>query len=1449
MKKSFYKIVVLLVTLLTVVKSANSQAPVLTCSVSSVQTGTPFFLDVQVTYNATCGTPSLQMNLPSGINLNPFYISVGAHPWSPSFSVSSSTLTVNFSSAPTSGSVTTNFQINLEMLKGLVCNNTVFNFKVDFITVNCGTITSNQCSVTGLASNKFTITSTVADGDSCVGGYMFYDISVINGGQIGAYNLTSASITFNTNGASICGIGVVNSNNIITSSVSYTTSGTNVTWNIGTLNVLSSYWTKYRICVYYPCGTFNAVYTGNHAVTLSGTNPCSTISTATTSQPVSLPVNCCSTPGNQPLLQKSLTSWVANFCPGACQTSTYSLTFNNVYSTSTYSNVVIEDVIPAQDSITSFVTDIYSQYTSYPVSVTWQKNGVATWLTGTTVVTPNTTTPVTSLAGWTAGDYVSRIRWVFTSVLPGVAITNNLNFFVINPDHNSLPVNPSDIITNTMLASASSPAFSSTINLPKTVNACPTPIYQYKYINNSGTIVTSQNALPGDTVRFRMIFYNASNSNVSGVTVQDVLNPNFTYVPASDSIYYGSSWWPTSTMFASLPNFNATSPPTGTIVQTSTSPLTWTVPILPGSCTSSKFLIFEFSAKVNAFTPAGSYPNKYTVNGNFSNTVFVNVNSFYRAEPYMYVQCPYNGTWDSTANAKPGDVVQFKYKIKNVGNVNIDQIRLVNTKPMLSDLQVVNYTVPRNSQFNIDYNCSYSPVATPFAATPSPLQYSPLSQTSFCRVDMNMPGMPTSCTNPVWSTTCNSSQNEMRIALPPAFILTPGNDVDIVVQGTVSATATLGQIANNSFGFIGRRMDISILTNPVESNLAQVIIDSTGCPQEPQDTCHCGEWISHTWQYMNSDIANPPTLPCGGQMTVNCNQPFMITPQYSCAGPNCAATYSLTINSISYPFISGSFSNISFSTPGTYSGVLIAYCNGIPCDTCRFTIKVNCPPTECTCKSWQSITMTTNQQTTQVQCLGQYNVNCNSPYTFTFNYSCTPQNCSPKFLVKMNPPGGPFTMITGNTWNFTFTTSGWYTLTVIPICGTDTCQPCVIRFKADCPQDDCVCGQWGNIIVKPTPLPNVDYHPFPVQCGNTYDIDCNMVFAIQPQYYCSGVNCNVTYTMTINSVSYPFNTGSGSFENISFSTSGLYTVTITPFCNGVPCPPCKIYFKVDCGVDHPPDCCKQFNADVSNGKLTYTSGSMQNLSLTGINVSGMTPNKMTITVVSAIISSSTCGQNGPVAAGISAITTNTTGLSSFYIINQPYGRDISLSGTTWNNSSNTAFNLYVPLKPGCKDVLTVCVKITFYDKNCKACSIYKCFSVQRKWKKIITHAEPLDPVIDKLNIPDGKKGLAEFSAILDELEKKLNEDNNTAGFAINNTKSNLKTMRLRVSSLDQAFSDFDNTSSEANRKKINQNMMLMNMQFLALQHSANQLGETYNTLKNIMKLKHDAMMAAIQNIR
>jgi uncharacterized repeat protein (TIGR01451 family) len=1443
MKQLLHKITILAAAIFISItassKKPNTISITLTPSVTTVQSGMSFYIDAQVSYDATCGTPSLQMTLPANV----VFLSMGAHPWGPTATVSMGVLTVTFTSPPTSGSVITNFQVNLKLAEGVVCNNTAFVFKMDFITQNCGTVTSSPVTVTGLASLQISMTSSVADGDSCVGGYMFYDIAINYVTTIGAYNLSNVQISFNTNGATCVGIGTVNYLNMITGSQPFTMSGTNAIFNIGNLIVTNYFQLRFRIGLKYPCGTFNAPYTGIHAITLTGLNPCGTNSTLTANQPVNLPVNCCSGGTQPPLLQKTLTSWIANFCPGSCQNSVYALTFNNAYGTTTYNGVVIEDVIPPQINVTQLSSDVFNQYSYGTVQLQFQKNGVATWITGPTFASGNINTPVSSLPGWVVTDYLSRVKWIYNNPIPpGMVITNYLSFFVISPDHNGNPVNPGNIVTNTMNGSSTSPPYSGTLSLPKTVNTCPVSLGRQKFINDNGNLLNSKNALPGDTIKFRLVINNYGNTPINSLSVNDLLNTNFTFITGSDKYFYGSNILTPSTSFLGLSPYNSSSPPTGSLVFTPVgNNLTWTIPALPGSCTSSNYLLIEIDAKVNASTPAGNYGNSFKVTYNStpynSNTVFVNVNDYYRAVPQMFVQCPLNGTWDSTVKVKAGDIVQFKYRIKNVGNVSIKGIKLVNQKPMLSDLEVVNYTTARNSQFTVDYDCSFAAVTVPSVGpTPVTLNYDILGN-NYCRNDVNFPGLPGSCTNPTWSAPCNVSANDLKITLNPAFTLAPGNDVDVILQGKVSATATLGQIANNSFGFIGIRTDLNILTTSAESNEVQMQIDTVGCyTPPPKDSCKCGEWSHINWQYMNNETGNPPSLQCGSTINVNCNQPIMITPSYSCVGQNCNASYSLSINNVNYTFVGNSFPNIVFNTSGNYNGMLIAYCNGKPCDTCRFTIHVVCPGNEdCHCKSWQSITMNSETgSSTALQCNGQYNVSCHTAYTISFNYSCSGPNCTPKYYVKLNPPGGPFTLLTGNTWTHTFTTAGLYSLTVVPVCGTDTCAPCTIRFYADCQSNECHCGEWGTITVIPKPLPNVDYHPFPVQCGGTYTLDCNEVISIKPQYYCVPSNCVTTYTMTINNVSYPFNTGSGTFDNISFSTSGIYTVVITPYCNGVACPPCKIYFNVNCDHEIPPDCCKEFKADIHGGTLTYAGGSVQNLSLTGITVSGMTPNKMTISVVSATISGSSCGQNGPVGVGITSVTTNTTGLGTVSMLNQPYGKDIALLGTSWNNGSNIGFNFNALLKPNCKDTLKICVKITFYDKDCRACSIYRCFTVARKWKKVVGTSVPVSPA--------AAGAMSSLLASLNDLEKQLNRDNSNV-VAVSNAKLAVSAYRSSVQAVDYAIKEGED------KNNLSEKMAAMNMQFLALQEALQKLSQQYTTISNVLKSKHDTVKNSISNIR
>jgi hypothetical protein len=131
-------------------------------------------------------------------------------------------------------------------------------------------------------------------------------------------------------------------------------------------------------------------------------------------------------------------------------------------------------------------------------------------------------------------------------------------------------------------------------------------------------------------------------------------------------------------------------------------------------------------------------------------------------------------------------------------------------------------------------------------------------------------------------------------------------------------------------------------------------------------------------------------------------------------------------------------------------------------------------PIGCACGKWEAVTMnwsnvidnnnnnqgakaaTGNVQSKKLDCGKSYEVQCNRPYTFKFNYLCKPGNCNASYNVTLKDANGntqTFTNVNGNNFPYTFTGGGVYTMTVYPKCGDRVCDTCVIRFNTNCP--DC----------------------------------------------------------------------------------------------------------------------------------------------------------------------------------------------------------------------------------------------------------------------------------------------------------------------------------------------------------------------------------------------------------
>jgi PKD repeat protein len=507
--------------------------------------------------------------------------------------------------------------------------------------------------------------------------------------------------------------------------------------------------------------------------------------------------------------------------------------------------------------------------------------------------------------------------------------------------------------------------------------------------------------------------------------------------------------------------------------------------------------------------------------------------------------------------------------------------------------------------------------------------------------------------------------------------------------------------------------------------------------------CDCKGWVKQTLE----GAGQVQNIECNSNavVKVKCSTNYFLQLQYACSPASNIATFDVYVNNVLTATNVSSPVNlpVNFNTAGFHNITIIPYCCGKACDTCVIKFYADCPP-NCDCGEWKTryyyegngigipvdelpkakvaaanipvkipLNCTPNGQTLELK--------CKKPYNFVFDYDCV-GNCLPTYVVTTSGPGGILSAYNGSYTqsaflmnNVIFSLSGIYTISVKVYCGNKLCAECKIIIKVNCP-NECTCKGWG-----PLQLEGAGVMPT-IQCGQTIPVKCKTNYFFSGQYFCNPPSCAavVNYQLIAPDNSAVSGIYTGSLPMV-FTQNGTYTLVLTPTCGGTACGVCRIFFKSEgCEPPPPADCCKEVTINTKVPVANYIGGSTNQVQINNINVSGMIPVKMTATIVSATRTSSLCTNQlpiGPVGVGITMFGSNSTGLSTGSVANAPYGQDILLTGGSWSNGGSLGFSFNVPLQKPCKDAIKICVKLTFYDKDCKVCSKVVCFELVRKWKQ------------------------------------------------------------------------------------------------------------------------------------
>ena len=372
---------------------------------------------------------------------------------------------------------------------------------------------------------------------------------------------------------------------------------------------------------------------------------------------------------------------------------------------------------------------------------------------------------------------------------------------------------------------------------------------------------------------------------------------------------------------------------------------------------------------------------------------------------------------------------------------------------------------------------------------------------------------------------------------------------------------------------------------------------------DENDCCKNSSWGEKVIFSKNNDTGNltQKALPaCGAKLgDLKCNTTKTLKVCYNC-GANCETTIDYIIKTNSGTVYSSSLnnpncSNVNITSPnanGNYSLTIIAKCNGKVCDTCIYYFSVKDCPTSLDCckggywKEQPSIYNAAGAVVEKLHCpqstfslqINSRKKNCDETYTIkNGNFVCATQNCKSQILYTLtnNSTGSTLT----GTNAITIAPSlpnGDYTMSVLAICGTDTCSKCSFQIKKECPiqaEDCCKDGKWLNKFYSIS-APLVKPIPINIECNKEYLIDYipNGSITFNADYLCKPAlqNCKKQVLVSVNKIGTSFNIKQPVSYSMPLSESGTYKVCYYAICGTDTCETCCFTVK----INEKKDCCK-----------------------------------------------------------------------------------------------------------------------------------------------------------------------------------------------------------------------------------------------------------------------------------
>jgi hypothetical protein len=422
-------------------------------------------------------------------------------------------------------------------------------------------------------------------------------------------------------------------------------------------------------------------------------------------------------------------------------------------------------------------------------------------------------------------------------------------------------------------------------------------------------------------------------------------------------------------------------------------------------------------------------------------------------------------------------------------------------------------------------------------------------------------------------------------------------------------------------------------------------------------------------------------------------------------------------------------------------------------DTIRVTVGVCC---DTTCVFTLSIKDLVTGITTLVDTGIAIQLKCGQKYQFIRKLTCSATN--PDMILKQwgvtnSIPQNP-TWITGSFYSTEIldipTNAPADTYTISYTWGSTglVCAYPKYKFKIDCnPPPVCNC-QTANCTAKYF-YKNAVGGNVALACGQTIQLECNKVYP-----FVATTNCQNNCTATVNADLYKAgvllqsyaNISNTNFANISFTTSGNYTLVYRLLVNGVECVKCPIKINVNC----PPPLCIPCNVAVtSTAKNSIFNDVIRKFSflVQSFNFSGLPINIIEVRAVVTDVKTFAVDLNGdaneeclscnpsphtwasliggdPIGSinptvnfkGVELITPIPMNIMQIYVEKNP-------RQATWKNGA--IFSVTNPIKlkfilppfsglSCCTRKATICVKFIFRNDKCEECVVRKCFDVELK---------------------------------------------------------------------------------------------------------------------------------------